>query len=190
MGNALALLLLAVNLLTQVANSPNLPQSFKDNAVSIANVAISEANKELAATSTAIISPISVAAIQPIVNPQIQNQQPIFGSTMQTSMSETPTDKSAITLLSQDIDYRGLYAFVVQVLDTNGKPIHKAPIHISTSVTLPEWYTIDRYTDSEGPTSKSENWRTTFGEIALIKGSNTIIFTSGNLTKEITITVE
>lgn len=187
MNVALSLLMLALSLLTQVANTPNLPQSFRGNAVSIANIAIVEANKAIAEQNAATTTPTPVPTISPMTVQDV-TPQPTFGAIIQPPMP-APQDLSGITV-STDTDTKNEYAFKVSVLDTNGKHILKAPITISIPThTFPEWYTMNRETNGQSTTG-SADWKTTFGEINLPKGTHDVTFTSGNLTKTITLEVK
>src|SRR3990172_3777038 len=81
MNVAIGLLMTALQLLTAVSTTPNLPQDFKDNAIRVANIEINEANRQLADYQTTSIIEVIPEAIE----------LPSSGSTM-----VTPDDKSNI----------------------------------------------------------------------------------------------
>lgn len=173
MAQALTLLMLAIQLLTVVASTPNLPQSFRDNAVKIANIAIVEATTELStqATSTQLISPDIIQAIVPIVIPQN------IGSPSQVIIS---MDKSQVSV-EQTISSNGVFLFKTRVLDANGDTINGAPISLKIGDA-----SEDRKIDTRMTLQDSDYFHT-FTEI--IATTTTILFTSGDLTKEVTVVI-
>lgn len=74
----LTLLIMAMQLLTAVQANPNLPQSFRDTAISIANTAISVAQNALAAQTqnTTLVAGIVPDIVVPLVVPLAPAEQP------------------------------------------------------------------------------------------------------------------
>lgn len=69
---AINLLISAMTLLTMIQQNPNLPQSFKDSAISIANQAIVVAQDEIAKANQTVANPIvinTVTPVQPVQQP-------------------------------------------------------------------------------------------------------------------------
>src|SRR3989344_7556903 len=86
MTAAITLLMLALQLLTAVANTPNAPQSLRDSATRVANIAIQEANKQLAINQ-------SVPTTSNITAPTTQGQAST--GVQISSVNVTPTITSA-----------------------------------------------------------------------------------------------
>ena len=86
MTAAITLLMLALQLLTAVANTPNAPQSLRDSATRVANIAIQEANKQLATNQ-------GVPTTSNITVPAVQSQTPT--GVQISSVNVMPTITSA-----------------------------------------------------------------------------------------------
>lgn len=190
---AINLLISAMTLLTMIQQNPNLPQSFKDSAVSIANQAIVVAQDEIAKANQTAINPVVINTVTPVQTVQ----QPTFGGII-TAM-ETPVDKSEIIAeqigYSKDADtpYFGDYSFKVSVLNAKGEYINKAEVTMSA----PEDFyksvgqeNSKRLTENQNGNPADGKWYTTFGYIPMTKGTKNVVFTSGSLSKTITINVQ
>ena len=79
MTAAISLLMTAMQLLTMVSASPNLPQSFVDNAKSIANTAITIAQDEIAKYNASTTAPVSIPQVTELPTSQnLGTIQPIM----------------------------------------------------------------------------------------------------------------
>ncbi len=187
MTSAYTLLLLAFHLLTIVSTTPNIPDSLKQTAISIANQAIVEANREIALSANQdIIIPVAPA---PVYVPQ----DPITGSTQITNTME---DKSAVTseiIKTSPVDKEnsvpyGSYTIRLRVLDESGKTVNGAPVTIDAPSNAggdEKQKTIDTR-----ETPSSLDYYTSFEYVPTTKGKKTLTFTSGNLTNTLEITVK
>lgn len=189
---AINLLISAMTLLTMIQQNPNLPQSFKDSAVGIANQAIVVAQDEIAKANQTATNPVVINTVTPVQTVQ----QPTFGGIIVPM--ETPIDKSAIIAellkVTKDADtpYFGNYILKVSVLNANGEYVNKAEV----SMSAPEDYfqTVgqnkeSRFTEAR-QNNDDKNWYVTFPYIPMTQGAKDITFTSGNLSKTVTINVQ
>lgn len=201
MTTGLSLLILAMQLLTAVVNAPNLPQTFRDQAVQVAQIAIQESNRELAleaisASSTSIVVP----TITPDIIQQVINTTPVFsGTPPQAPMPTQPIDQSAITIENlgqikkpnwdpEMVAPFGMYWLKVKVLDSNGQtkraysPKDLQPISMTIDGKT-EDQKIDAI-DSEGQTYRI------FSILPMATGTIHAIFNSGNLTNSYDLVVQ
>lgn len=179
----------------QAAN--NLPSSgyFGPMSRAEANVILTDdlatsTTQELTETGTT-----SAPIVAPIETPPVQNQvvPPTFSGTI-TSPAPMPQDLSAITV--KVATSGGRFTFSVSVLGSDGNAIQNAPIHMEAPDLVPianKTGITDRFATDQDGNPPQNNWYTTFsygGLQVLTKGSQDITFTSGNLTKTITINVQ
>lgn len=165
---------MAFNLLTAAQANPNLSQEFRDQAVAVANQAISVAQAELAtASSTAATSTPDVST-------------PIGGAVLPDAtipvVTEEPQDQSKIVITPSGAS-NGAYAFTVSVLDAAGKPVKLAPISLTV-----DGITQKKTTNTQ-TTKNSGDWRTTFEYIPQGAGSKELVFTSGDLAEKYTLSL-
>lgn len=124
---ALGLLISAMQLLAIVSANPLLPQSFRDNAIVIANHAITTAQAELAKSPEA-----PAPAIIAVTN------QPSFGAIPQTTthtIQSMPEKIKEITLnIGQAGESDGVVSYEISAVYTeNGQPVNGVPITITVS---------------------------------------------------------
>lgn len=81
---ALTLLISAMQLLTLISNTPNVPQSFKDSAIVIANQAITTAQQVIADENA------KASTTPPVILPIIDPVPPTFGSVIYATPYTTP----------------------------------------------------------------------------------------------------
>src|SRR3990167_327955 len=103
MIQALTLLITAMQLLTIVASSPNLSQSFKDNAIMVANTAITLAQSEIE-KANAVVATTTEQVIVPVVNLGSITNQPIQVMPTQFQWSTNIT-KSRVSRLADGSMY-------------------------------------------------------------------------------------
>lgn len=185
------LLLLAFQLLSLVAATPNISASIRQQAITIANQAIVEAQAELAVSTPAPIIASTNAPQQNVVQPQ---PAPVQQSIIQPAIIQTKVmDQSKADIIiveSSDakidavngIPY-GTYFFQVRILDSNGNPVKGVPV----SMTI-DGKTINRTIDT-APTIGSVDYYTTFQYIPTSTGDKDATFASGDLTKDLTFSV-
>lgn len=134
----------------------------------------------------------STQSIAALLNPTapIVVSSPILGNVPVTPPVVAPVSKAAITV---EIEYPSVkwhyFTFMVSVLDENGKPIKTPLIHMQAP-DLVQDYQHDQ--DDGFGNSVFGNWRTHIQYIegvALTPGTQVITFTSGNLSKSITVTI-
>lgn len=132
MTTAISLLILALQLLTAVSNNPNLPASFRQTAISVAQEAIQQANAAQSTVVPVVIQPQDYATIQGQPTPTTPNAPVLYGSV--TATQPMPTDKSDIVMTIEDqrqtID-GPLTMIKIIVNDENGKPINNIPISLT-----------------------------------------------------------
>lgn len=127
MTTALGLLISAMQLLAIVSANPQLPQSFRDNAIVVANHAITVAQTELAK------SPESPApAIIAVTN------QPTFGAipqpTSQTIQSMPEKTKEITLNIGQAGESDGVVSYEITATYTeNGEPVNNIPVTITVT---------------------------------------------------------
>lgn len=181
-----------MTLLTMVQQNPNLPQSFKDTATGIANQAIVVAQDEIAKANQTATTPVVINNVAPVQTVQ----QPTFGGII------TPMDKSDIVIDSirflQTNDPQrspnGEWIIVVRVLNSNGDDEKDAIVKMDAPddvVNIKEKH-IDQMgyvRDAEGNITRTK-YSTFFNFAPNSTGDRPITFTSGNLSKTITINVK
>lgn len=189
---AINLLISAMTLLTMIQQNPNLPQSFRDSAVNIANQAIVVAQNEIANQNKTVTNPVIIDTVAPVQT----IQQPTFSGIM-TPM-ETPIDKSGITAelmkiyKDSETPYFGQYIFKVSVLNEKGEYVNNAEVAMSA----PEDYfqTVGQNKETKFTNDRKnnddKNWYLTFGYVPMTQGTKNVTFTSGNLSTTITINVQ
>ncbi len=115
-----------MQLLAIVSANPQLPQSFRDSAVTIANHAITTAQTELAKSPAA-----PAPAIIEVTN------QPSFGSIPQTqpTIQSMPEKVKEITLnIGQAGESDGVVSYEISAVYTeNGQPVNGVPLTITVS---------------------------------------------------------
>jgi len=147
--------------------------------------------KEVQSLLTPATALVASSTVQVVITPPLESAQApqIFGGTIQAMPEPTPQeDKSEVKIVSWDVNARGEYAFVLAVLDTNGKYL-QTPITMTAPEAAPAWEQRVKTPNGESITNKAD-WTTTFVYTPKAKGEHIITFTSGNLTKSITIDVE
>lgn len=196
MSAAITLLMLAFQLLTAVANTPNAPQSLRESATTVANMAITEANKQLGAQN---IQPVITSApVIPVSAPQyIYTPAPVVpapGGILTVSM---PVDQSAITAevinrskpdAGNDSPY-GEYQIQVRVLNASGVTVKGTPIAMDAPNNLysnPDSRTLDTVASKE----TGNDFYHVFVYNPTKAGPATLTFTSGNLTQLLTLNVD
>lgn len=126
MSAAISLLLTALQLLTVVANTPNLPQSVKDQAITIGNQAISEAQIAILTNNQNTQTPIILTPqqTQPIQlqTQQIQQEPILYGATLK------PTNTLSLYAFCLQDECR----IHVKYADQTGNPI-EGPLTITAS---------------------------------------------------------
>jgi hypothetical protein len=103
MAPILTLLISAVQLLTLAQSNPNLPQSFRDSAISLANYSIQVAQEAIKNQS----NEIATATVNiPVIEPQVN-----YGSVIQPQTIIMPEVKKEIRInnLNRSINYEGAY---------------------------------------------------------------------------------
>lgn len=115
MASILTLLMAAVQLLTIVQGNPNLPQSFRDQAVAIANYSIEVANVELVklntvstSTAPAPVTPTPPPTLGSITVPPTPTQQPMpeVSKEIRVVYDNTRTNQNGV--------YYDVYAFYLE----------------------------------------------------------------------------
>lgn len=190
MQAALTLLISAFQLLTMVAHIPNLPQSFKDSAISIANQAIAVAKDEVATADQSV--PTNQSATITVQN--IQPVAPTFGvqSTIQSVIipvmdkSEIKTTVTKIKQGNSDAPF-GVYFVKVEVLGTDGNNINGLDVTMNAQDNLfsPETEKIDTVL-----TLGSKGYYHTFVFQPTSVGTKTIDISSNNMNKSVTVEVQ
>lgn len=184
---AITLLMSAMQLLALVNGNPSLPQSFRDNAVIIANKAIAVAQDEIANANKTAEQPVILPVVQPVA--PLPFNQPTYGSI------QPMEDKSEIvvTLVSTSKPDAinsmpfGEYGYNVAVLNSEGKNIEMAEItFVGEDNVYPQ---KTRKADSISATGMKD-WTGTFSYAPTSKGMKTLTFTSGTLTKTLTLDVQ
>lgn len=185
---AFTLLITAMQLLTLVASTPNLPQSFVDNAKQVANTAIVFAQEEInkyqaelakqatnAPTTTTAptppTAPLGVIINQP--NPIMENKEDILVKVINVG----PKDEV------NGLPF-GSFSLRISVLDASGKYLEKAPITIKT----PDGQKTVEPNGMSTPDLK--DWNTTFTYVPKAAGTKSLTFTSGTLSKTIEVIAE
>lgn len=174
MHYAIALLISATQLLTLVATNPNLPQSFRDNAVQTANFAISTAKAEIAKTPTTEIAVTPVILGQsPAMTTEAPAETPITREVIITPYAQTPVD--ALNGLPF-----GSHMFKVALV-VNGTHVKGAQITMSS----------DTKTETKETNGQSEinsgDWTASFEYIPTSDGPHTITFTADGVSGSATI---
>ena len=177
-----------MQLLTLVASTPNLPQSFVDNAKQVANTAIVFAQEEINKYQAELVAQATVTTIQPVPTPQpitplgtITNQpinQPII------IMENKEDILVEVFNVGQKDEINGIpfgsFSIRISVLDASGKHV-KVPITIQT----PD---IQKTAEPNGMTHKDlGDWNLTYTYIPQSAGKKSLTFTSGALSKTIEI---
>lgn len=128
MEQALTLLMMAFQLLTVLATTPNLPPSFNETAIQIANSAIQVAREEIAK------QPVEVQATIPVVEQNVIEQitiyqPPIIG---QIAPQITHMEKKLIVETSNYLTNKhGLYYVVTVFYTEDGKQVAGVPVTIT-----------------------------------------------------------
>lgn len=183
MSQATALLILAIHLLTMVANNPNLSDAYRQEINQVANAAIVAAQDAMSTTTP--VTSNSSGTIQPVV-PQVHTH---LTGALTGTMTE---DQSAIVVTNQgqiqgpnDVNGApfGTYWFNVTVLDANGNPVP----HVSIQMTG-DGSTTTRTADTVNGLNGT-NYHTTFSYEPQSQGDKSFTFTSGNLTQTLELTI-
>lgn len=189
MNQALALLILAMQLLTTVNNTPNLPPSYIAAAQQIATLAINDAEAELStSSSTPVVSNDTIQAI----TESATDSTPLAGSI--DNMADENTQPTPQPTLSVSAAYLfspvstaypyGVYAFDVTFLDSTGTPVP----HASITMTDPSGNEETRNADTVNGIG-GKNYHATFLYTPEATGTEQFTFTSGELTQDATITI-
>lgn len=126
MTTALTLLMTAMQLLTMVANTPNLSVEFKNNAIQIANQAIVVAQDEIAKSNTIQIPQITPQVTQPVL------QTPVFSGIIK-SMNKLSIRKNCVNDLGNE---NGLFCEVaINYTDQFGKDLLNQDLTITSNGT-------------------------------------------------------
>lgn len=123
---AINLLISAMTLLTMIQQNPNLPQSFRDSAISIANQAITVAQDEIANQNKTATNPVVINNVTPVQTVQ----QPVFSGII-------PSMNKEISISANPLgEFSGKYHYVIRVTYTeNGITPRDIPVNISTNDT-------------------------------------------------------
>ncbi len=142
---------------------------------------------------TATTTTSAVIHLDPILTPQVTTQSTGSSPTNDVIQIPMPQDQSAITVVelppsghdpANGIPYEVL-SFKVRVLDTNGATVDNAPVSMSVNGAVVESRIVDTV---YSPETKNDHY-TTFQYTPQDAGSYTFTFTSGNLTKEVTVAI-
>ena len=147
---------------------------------------------ETGTTTAPVVAPLETPSTAPVYNPP---QPQTFGATIPVM----PIDKSEIVVVqskgnvSSDFPH-GQIIFTVTVTDTEGKPnastvdsVGNLDKTVSVTMTVPDTFNDKNLNDTR---ITNPFGQAVFGYIPKTTGTKDIIFTSGNLTKQITINVE
>ncbi len=202
MTQALILLISAMQLLTLVSGNPQLPQSFKDNVILIANRAISVAQEEINNQQQIVPTPTPVQVQEQVVQatPQpviIYTPPPVVGGANPTPPPMPPeVDKSDLIITQTKSSPRdatngmpfGAYSFTFSLLDKYGKYIPHAKITLSAPDNL---YGNSVVGDANGESGRdTSDWSGAFQYVPTKAGVKTLTFSGGGKTKTIEIIVE
>lgn len=193
MSATVALLLSAIQLLTLVVSTPNLPQPIRETALTVAFQAINEANRQQ-----------GLPEVDATLYTQY-TQTPVAGNTQTSTIATTtpvsmPESKAQLRVVIDERfehgGYRdpangvpfGEYFYKVSLLDEQGKNVNgvevilEAPDNVNGKKMVKKIDTIS--------TTGAVDYYHTFSYIPSTAGTKTLVFTGGGLTTEIVLNVQ
>lgn len=184
MGNALVLLMLAVQLLT-AASQPNVPQSVREAAIKLGNKAILESNAAIAAQSnapTTLQNQATTSAIIPVIT------SPVYGSTQKENMAQF--EDSLVLELDSEVEQGrksddnplGNYVIRVYYKNANGT-FQKDALVTFNGLTRP---TDTQYS---GLAKDRNRWYHGFNFSPTTPGTHTLTATAGELSASMSLNV-
>lgn len=190
MTTALTLLMTAMQLLTMVANTPNLSVEFKNNAIQIANQAIVVAQDEITKSNTIQIPQITPQVIQTVTQP-VQNTQVLQPSTFGSIISSMEIEANITDERQPSADNpHGLFGITVRVKEQG--VYKKVAVTMSAQDQLPALDNPSnnvKVTDTQS--SKNANdWSAVFLFVPTSVGSKNITFNYGETSKTLTINAQ
>ena len=186
MTTALTLLMTAMQLLTMVANTPNLSVEFKNNAIQIANQAIVVAQDEITKSNT-----IQIPQVTPQVTQTVQNTQVLQPSTFGSIISSMEIEANITDERQPSADNpHGLFGITVRVKEQG--VYKKVAVTMSAqdqSPALDNPSNNVKVTDTQS--SKNANdWSAVFLFVPTSVGSKNITFNYGETSKTLTINAQ
>ena len=214
MTQALLLLISAMQLLTLVSGNPQLPQSFKDSVIIIANRAIAVAQEEINNQRQIVSTPTPAQVQEQVVQ---ATPPPVIIIPTPQSVGAIPSipmeDKTEIFVRTDPSETTT--SFWVNVVDADGNYVYDAPVKFTTPEGLVETRTtsnlsknrdgkfvnlltvprgVDGRLDFNDPTVSVSNvpyfWYNTFNYTPSSKGKKVLTFETLGKTKTIEIVVE